>query len=173
MMQRKHRQPDPHLKSTVKIPAGYSCQQAPRHFMCIIESALSYSLNISVLSSFLEARGLLVLYSHGNKLTVICRNDSLQAICTAAPNPLSLPSKRTNGQQWFGRGCFLFPGIFFNPLQFTTLAAEKQAQLAQSRMCVHQLHPNSPPRDEAEEAVMILTFCVAWGRALDLHDWNY
>lgn len=80
--------------------------------MFIMGSVLSYSLNISVLSFFLEAQGLLMLYSYWNKLTVVREWQSSSYPYTSSPRPLPLPLKRTNGQQWFGRGCFLFPGIF-------------------------------------------------------------
>lgn len=113
IMQRKHRQPDPHLKSTVRIPTGCSCQEAPRHFMFIIGSVLSYSLNISVLSSFLKARGLLMLYSYWNKLTVICRNGSLQATRTPAPQPPIAAPKENKWSTVVWTGLFSIPWDLF------------------------------------------------------------
>lgn len=168
-MLRTRRQPDPHIKSTVKIPTGCSCQEAPRHFMFIIGSVLSYSLNISVLSSFLEARGLFMLYSYWDKLTVMREWQSSSYPYPSPPIPYPCPQREQMANSGLDGVVFYSLGSFFNPLQFATLAAEKQTQLSRYRTFVplglHQLHHHSPPGDEAEAAVMILKLLCGLGQS--------
>lgn len=68
------------------------------------------------------------------------------------------------------------PRIFFNPLQFTALSAEKEDSTIQNvppTQATSAAPTHSLPQEGGKAVVMLLTFLYGLGPALYLHGFNY